>query len=479
MKKKKGIVISIIVILILAAGGVGIYQLLNQKNSKTKGLVYVESVSNITGLGYLGENRYMGIVESQESKGVEKDSDKKVKEIFVEVGAEVKEGDPLFEYDTQEMELKLKELELELTGINNSITTANQQINALVAERDLVESDYKIEYTSQIQSLQAQVNQYNYDVSAKQLEIDRQKAGMENTIVYAPMDGVVKEINNDDTSSGDNDYDYYGGGTEDKAFISIMAIGDYRIKGTASELNVRSMSEGQPIIIRSRIDDSMTWKGTISSIDLEHPVENNNNYYYETGTTATNYPFYITLESTDDLMLGQHVYVELDYGQGDVKEGIWLDEYYMVQDGDNYYVWTENSEGEIEKRQVEVGDYDQDLWRYEIVSGLESTDYIAYPEDRITEGMGTTHNYQDIIDLESQEGFATDIGGDDDYPAEYDEDYEYYDDTMIDYEEDGEIIDDGYEEGIEDSLKESIEESLGNSVENNIEEEASGEEAAE
>lgn len=33
-------------------------------------------------------------------------------------------------------------------------------------------------------------------------------------------------------------------------------------------------------------------------------------------------------------MLGQHVYVEADYGQGDVKEGLWLDEYYIMQEDD-------------------------------------------------------------------------------------------------------------------------------------------------
>ena len=60
---------------------------------------------------------------------------------------------------------------------------------------------------------------------------------------------------------------------------------------------------------------------------LEHPDNGNNDGYYmgSSGTTATKYPFYISLDSTDGLMLGQHVYVEADYGQGDVKEGLWLD----------------------------------------------------------------------------------------------------------------------------------------------------------
>ena len=407
MKKKKVIVISIIVLLVLLGIGTTIFVLTRNKNEGSDEMVYVESVANITGFGLTGDNRYMGIVESQETKGVDKASDKTVKEIFVEVGDEVKEGDKLFEYDSEEMALKLKQLELELSSINTSITTANQQIASLAAERDQVEADYKMEYTAQIQSLQAQVNQYNYDASAKQLEIDRQKSAIENSVVFAPMDGIVKEINKDATGTGSDSSDmHYGGsGDEQKSFISIMAMGDYRIKGTASELNVHSMSEGQPVIIRSRLDETVTWTGTITSIDLEHPVENNNNgYYYDSsGTGTTNYPFYISLDSVDGLMLGQHVYIEMDYGQGTAKDGLWLDEFYIMQDESGAYVWVEDSKGRIEKRKVEIGDYDEDMWRYEILSGLSNEDYIAWPEDRIKEGMKATHNYEDVMQYENMD----------------------------------------------------------------------------
>ena len=100
------------------------------------------------------------------------------------------------------------------------------------------------------------------------------------------------------------------------------------------------------MIVRSRVDDS-TWTGTVTKIDLEHPDNGNNDGYYmgSSGTTATKYPFYISLDSTDGLMLGQHVYVEADYGQGDVKEGLWLDEYYIMQEDDGAYVWAENAKG--------------------------------------------------------------------------------------------------------------------------------------
>lgn len=386
----------------------------------------------------------MGIVESQETKGVEKASDKTVKTVFVEVQDVVKTGDPLFEYDTEEMELKLKQLELELTSINNSITTANQQIATLNSEKEQVPAEERIEYTSQIQSLQAQINQYNYDASAKQLEIDRQKASMENATVYSPMDGVIKEIKNESggsSSSGDDYYDPGSGDNNSNAFIQIMAMGDYRIKGTANEMNVQSMSVGTPVIVRSRIDETQTWTGTISKIDTEHPDQDNNNYYYSGGTQTTKYPFYVELDSIDGLMLGQHLYIELDYGQGAVKEGLWLDEFYIVMDDGDPYVWAADKNDKIEKRKVELGEYDENLMRYEILSGISEEDRIAFPDSYIKEGMKVTENYEDVMNQDMNGGDGEDIDGDMLVPRD-----DNFDDMLIPEDgnidlENGEMID--------------------------------------
>lgn len=402
--KKKGIIILIVVLLVLAGAAGAIYYVLHNKKASSEELVYATKISDLNGGYDLTESRYMGTVESQEIKGVNRDSDKKVKELYVKEEQEVKAGDVLFEYDTESMELQLRQLELELTSINNNITTYNQQIASLTAEKAAAGPDEQLSYSAQIQNLQAQVNQANYDASAKQLEIDRQKLSMENTKVVAPMDGIIKSINESNSTNNSSDDDSYSDSSSasssdstSNAYITIMAKGDYRIKATASELTVRSMSEGQSMIVRSRVDDS-TWTGTITKIDLEHPDNgSNNDNYGSSGTTATKYPFYISLDSTDGLMLGQHVYVEMDYGQGDVKSGLWLDEYYIMQEEDGAYVWAENAEGYIEKCKVELGEYDENMMRYEILSGLTEDDYIAYPEDRVKEGMKVTHNYEDIV----------------------------------------------------------------------------------
>lgn len=435
--RKIKIVVATCVGILAITGSIFLFKNIKDKKDKdNEELVYGESVEDIIGVGYYSDNRYIGKVESQEVTGVDKADDKQVKEIFVEVGDTVKKGDKLFSYDTDEMSLKLKQLELELTSIGNSINNANDEMKKLIKEREEASADTKIEYTAQIQGLQAQINQYNYDASAKRLEIDRQKNAIENAVVYSPMDGVVKKINknNNDNNNYNNysmDLGYGYGDSGSNHFIEIMAMGDYRIKATANEMKARSLEEGQEMIVRSRIDDTI-WRGKITKVDLEHPIENDGYYGEE---TVTKYPFYVSLDSIDGLMLGQHVYVEIDYGQGEAKEGLWLPEYYIIMENDSYYVWAEDEDGYIEKRELKVGEYDDSLCNYEILSGLSEDDYITFPEDRIKVGMKVTHNIDEAVYEEEpiDDNFDEDGYIDDNYVDEIIKDGENIDDYM-DYE---------------------------------------------
>ena len=154
----------------------------------------------------------------------------------------------------------------------------------------------------------------------------------------------------------DNDSSAGGLNGETEAFMTILAVGDFRIKGTVNEQNMSAIVEGQPVIVHSRVNDT-TWKGTLTAVDLENPEKDENAGYYvsssssdSSATNSSNYPFYVELESVDGLMLGQHVYIEMDYGQGEEKEGIWLDSYYIMQEEDKAYVWAATSKDKIEKR---------------------------------------------------------------------------------------------------------------------------------
>ena len=172
--------------------------------------------------------------------------------------------------------------------------------------------------------------------------------------------------------------------------MTILSNNEYRIKGTINEQNMYAISTGQEILVHSRIDESITWRGTVTEVDTENPVSNQNNMYSsgsDTNTSSSSYNFYVELADEAVLMLGQHVFMEPDLGQTETKEGLWLPAYYLVIDGNDAYVWVCGKNDKLEKRQITTGEHDEEMDEYEITSGLTLEDSIAFPEDTLTEGM--------------------------------------------------------------------------------------------
>lgn len=392
-KKKAGVIIGVVVVLVAAAcvGGYFLKNKLSSGGGSSEDKVYVESVADMM-KQYTGiSNRYNGVVESQDTYEVKVDSEKTVKEINVEVGDEVKKGDVLLTYDTSDLSTQIKQAKLELEGMQDEIDNYNSQIASLSADRDKAADADKFEYTTQIQTLQNNIQQSKYNMESKQLEIEKYQKQIEDSSVESKVDGVVKTINEKQVDSNGNTV----------PFMTVLETGDYRIKGSVDEQNVWTLSEGQTVIIRSRVDDT-TWSGSISKIDTENPESGNNNSMYASSTSdsssqsASKYPFYVQLDSADGLILGQHVYVELDEGQDEPKEGIWLYSSYLVMDDGDPYVWADNGKGKLEKRVVELGEYDENLDEYQIVSGLTEDDYIAYPMPGLYEGVTTVYNAEEV-----------------------------------------------------------------------------------
>ena len=70
--------------------------------------------------------------------------------------------------------------------------------------------------------------------------------------------------------------------------------------------------------------------------------------------TSTSYPFYVELESSEGLLLGQHVYIEQDNGLEEREEGIWLDEAFLV-DANRALCVGRNRQGNAGKKNRCVG----------------------------------------------------------------------------------------------------------------------------
>ena len=405
MKKRILIILGILIV----AGGIGTgvwYYFHTNQNSTGDRTVYVSKISTITGSESAVTNRFAGVVEPQETVSVRIESGRKVKEVQVKTGDEVKQGQLLFEYDLSSIQEDLQQAQLDLDRLKNEQTSLTQQIATLEAEKKKAKADEQLSYTIEIETNKMNLKKNEYNQKSKTAEIEKLQQATTNTEVRSEIDGVIQKIDTSKMTSDDGDTvddstdSYYSGNdssSDNSAFITILSTGAYRVKGKINEQNRNSIVPGESVIIRSRVDSSQTWRGTMGSIDMNNGTSDSSNDYWgmssssDEQTTSTSYPFYVELDTSDGLMLGQHVYIERDMGQENEKDGLWLSDYFIVDtDTNEPYVWAVDDKQKLEKRYVTLGKHDDDLSEYEIVDGLDKKDCIAFPTDSLEEGESTT-----------------------------------------------------------------------------------------
>ena len=339
-----------------------------------KAAVYVQSVAALTGYGSLGgANASSGVVVAQKEIKVERDSSRKIKQLNVEVGQEVKSGEVLFTYDMEDMQLTIDKAKLEIEQMKNNVKDLTTQISQLEKEKKSAPTSEQLSYTVQIQALEADKKEAEYNITVKQKELDAMTSGSGTANVTAPVDGKVQAINENGTDSSGNA----------AAYITLVQDGAYRVKGKINELNRSDIAVGVPVVIRSRVDDSVCSGNAGFSYDYGYSNSDDT-------SSSSNYPFYVELDSTDGLMLGQHVYIEPSDG-GTVSDTMKLDASFLQGSAEEgFWVWAEK-DGKLEKRTVTVGTFDETYNTYEILDGLAAEDYIAFPENGMEEGDPTTH----------------------------------------------------------------------------------------
>ena len=223
MNKKKFAIIFVAIVVAAVAAAV-IWYFFGDGRHDSKDRVYVEKVSVIMGTATGAQNRYSGVVQPQKSVEINADSDRTVKEVLVKVGDTVEEGTPLFNYDTDDLNMDLSQAKLELENQDIEISNYKTQISELEKEKkDAAEAD-KFEYTTQIQSIQTQIKQAEFEKSSKQLEMDKIQKKIDSSQVTSTAAGVVKSINDGQSQEA-------GDTSSSSAFMTILSTGEYRIVG--------------------------------------------------------------------------------------------------------------------------------------------------------------------------------------------------------------------------------------------------------
>ena len=384
--RKRKFLIPVIAVLILALAGAGYYLYHRFAGGSGGETVYVMPVSDGSGLGAGGTDRYMGVVEAQSTVEIQVDTSKTVKEIYVAVGDEVQAGDLLFSYDSDAIVLEIDQLKLDIQRLESTISSNYTEIQDLRQQQASAPADMQLEYSLNIQTLQNEISSCQYSIKSKQNELASKRASLENTDVAAKVSGTVTAV----PSKGDST-DYMEG--QNSNSFKIMESGEYLIKCTISELNLQMISQGAPVVIESRVDDKQ-WSGTIKSIDTSNTAGANTDEMGPVmeggGESASKYYFYVSPDNSEGLFLGRHVIVSL--GGAKKAAGLYISGFFVCDAETDPYVWKDEN-GKLVKQPVTLGEFDEELYEYRIASGLEATDYIAYPDETLREGMKTARSF--------------------------------------------------------------------------------------
>ena len=392
---------------VIALAAVMLLSTLAGCGANAEGEASVQSVSMICGLSSTGlVDRFAGMVTSQNETQVKKDDTATVDTILVKVDQEVKEGDALFTYDMSQAQLDLEKAQLELDNLKNELESKKQEKEQLEKDKNAASSDDQMQYTLEIRQVNTDILQKEYDISVKAKDIEKLQNTVKNVTVTSPVTGRVKSINEN-------------GGTDQTGnplpFMTIVETSGFRVKGYVNENNAGTLTEGTAVVIRSRVSDQ-TWKGTISMIDWANAQQSNQNSYYDGGSDDTSssskYPFYVELENSDGLLLGQHVYIEPDYGQDAEQDAntLKLPSYYINDADSSPWVWAQNSKGKLEKRSLTLGDYDAEMDAYVVTDGLTADDYIAFPDESLKAGMTCVTYDESTFDPSAGGGDMGDMG---------------------------------------------------------------------
>ena len=374
MKKKAKAVTASLIAAAAAVGGVMIHHV-RQGASVNENTVYVTKVSEITGTAANEVSRLSGVVQAQSTADFTKADDKTIVSINVQAGQTVHKDDVLFTYDTSEASRNIASTNLDIEQLNSDISALNDQIAELNSQLASATGDDRLNYTTEIQSKQSEIRSDQYDIESKKNDIANYQKEIDSASVKSTVDGTVKAVNPDGgTDTGGNTI----------PIVSITESGDLKVKGMLDEVSVGTITSGQSVIIRARNDESRTWSGTVSQVDAE-PSATASTDGTDTSNQASKYPFYVSLSSSEGLMLGQHVYIEPDVGQTAQKDGIWLDSSYLVTEDGKTYVWV-SVNNKLHKTEVTTGKKDEDQGTVQIKDGLSEKDAIAWTDDTCKEG---------------------------------------------------------------------------------------------
>lgn len=393
---------------------------------KDKIRVEVQEVSMLDWGDMGSEMSGYGQIISDGSQSIYLSQENVIKEVLVVEGQAVVAGDPLLVYDTTKAGIQFEMKKLELEKLQYEIAIAQNEYKGLLAMKSFIpvipiepihppgpvlpdpepdnedpdalpdeepvvtppavtppvvitpEPEVPQGYT--LQELekkrydkQKQIQDLDLRLRIGKLEIVSLTEAVSSGIIKAQINGVVKKVR--DPNEGNNEY-------EPLIFLS-QSEGLY-LYGNLSELQLLEVKLGQMVKCNS-------WQtATMFEAEIKEIEDFPNSMYSEyDGQNISYYGFKAYIANTEGLNVGDGIEFTIS-SDGEAQTGhIYLSKAYVREKDGKYYVMIEGKDKRLKLQYVTVGKI---LWgeAYEIVSGLDREDKIAFPYGKeVKEGTKT------------------------------------------------------------------------------------------
>lgn len=230
------------------------------------------------------------------------DPTKGTNELAVKKGDEVKKGQLLFKYNDPTVKQGVTEVEMQKKIAQKEVTLQQKQIDAA---KQKLQKDKNAGLPAEavkaseieIQQLESQLEMKKFEVEKADEMIKVAKEKVNTLSVMSPADGVI-----DDIITASNERNGMSG-------ITLRHAGPFKVAGQMSEFELANVKIGQEITVSSKTVAGKTWTGKVTEIGST-PLKS-----MDENKTVSSYPFTVTLDNSEGLQNGFHVYVETKSGE--------------------------------------------------------------------------------------------------------------------------------------------------------------------
>lgn len=213
-----------------------------------------------------------------------------------------------------------------------------------------------------IRDKKQEIKKLNLDLRKAQMKLGEDQASLNDGIVYAKRDGIVRKVSDPSNPPQDG-----------SAFLEVASGTGLYVSGFVSELMLDKVNIGDTVSGYSW-NDGETYTATITSVD-SYPTSNG--YYNGSGNpNVSYYGFEAYIENSSKLSSGDYLDLTIG-GSSDDSSSIWISRAYVRKDGKDYYVMKEEN-GKLKKQIVQIGSIAYGEYM-EILDGITMDDYLAFP----------------------------------------------------------------------------------------------------